>query len=163
MAAFAALALAWAGLILLARIAWTDFRTFRIPNRDVAVLLGVALVQWFALTGARDMSDLAAGLFLFAMGFVFWLLRLMGAGDAKLFLPLGIMIGWSHLLVFAICLLPASLLCLLGLRLARRWAAPDSAVSVRLQEIARMKGVPYAVPLFMAALPALLPRLLGQS
>jgi prepilin peptidase CpaA len=163
MAAFAALGLAWVGLILLARIAWIDFRTFRIPNRDVAVLLAVAVAQWFALTGGTDMADLLAGLFLFVLGFLFWFFRLMGAGDAKLFLPLGIMIGWSHLLVFALCLLPASLLCLLGLRLARRWAPEGGALGGRLQEIARMKGVPYAVPLLMAALPALLPRLLNLS
>lgn len=161
MATLAAIILAWICLFLLLRIAWTDFRSFRIPNADVIVLVSASLAQWSALTGGRDLADLGAGLFLFAMGFVFWFLRLMGAGDAKLFLPLGIMIGWANLPIFALCLLPASLLCLLVLRLARRAAPAGGMLPRRLHQISRMKGVPYAVPLTLAALPALIPRLLG--
>lgn len=159
MAAFAALALAWAGLILLARIAWLDFRTLKIKNSNVAVLLGVTLLAWLVRSGGQDAWDLAAGGFLFVLGFVFWALRLMGGGDAKLFLPIGIMAGWDHLLVFGLALLPASILSLILLKSMARFLPETSGLATRANEIARRRGIPYGVPLFFAAFVALLPRL----
>lgn len=159
MASLAATALAWIGLGLLARIAWIDFRTMRIRNTDVLVLIAVALALWASLTGLRDWWDIVAGLFLFVLGFAFWMLRLMGGGDAKLFLPLGILVGWEQLMVFGLALLPASLLSLILLRGLRTYLPGTSLVALRAQEIAKKPGIPYAVPLFLAAIPALLPRL----
>lgn len=159
MAGIAPVLLAWICTALLARIAWLDFRTMRIRNSDVIVLIAAALALWASLTGGRDWWDVAAGGFLFVLGFTLWMLRMMGGGDAKLFLPLGIMIGWDQLIVFGLALLPASLLSLLVLR-ALRGALPVTApLALRAQEIARTRGIPYAVPLFLAALPAILPRL----
>lgn len=159
MAPLFSIALAWIGLGLIARIAWIDFNTMRIRNADVIVLVGVALSLWASLTGARDFWDLAAGLMLFGLGFVFWLFRLMGGGDAKLFLPLGILVGWNGLLVFAVALLPASILSLVLFRSMRTYLPMTSVFAIRAQEIAAKRGVPYAVTLFLATIPAILPRL----
>lgn len=154
-----AIGLAWASLIFLCRIAWTDFMTLRIRNKDVLILMGVAVLLWLARSGGRDWVDLLAGVFLFGMGFLFWALRMMGAGDAKLFLPLGVMIGWSGLFVFAVALLPASLLTL-ALFFMMRWLLPQTGtLGGRVAQIARLRGVPYAVPLFLATVPAMLPQL----
>jgi prepilin peptidase CpaA len=151
--------LAWASLIFLCRIAWVDFMTLRIRNKDVLILLALVLVLWLVRSGGRDWIDLLAGGILFVLGVVFWALRMMGAGDAKLFLPLGVMIGWSDLMLFAVALLPATLLTL-ALFLGLRWIAPKTGlVGGRLQQIARLRGVPYAVPLFLAAIPAMVPQL----
>lgn len=159
MASIAATVLAWVGLVLLARIAWIDFRTMRIANRDVLVLFAASLALWAAHTGGRDWWDVAAGLFLFVLGFVFWMLRLMGGGDAKLFLPMGILIGWDQLIVFGLALLPASLLSLAVLYGLRTYLPATSPFAMRSQEIAQKRGIPYGVPLFLAASLALLPRL----
>lgn len=156
---YLSIGLAWASLIFLCRIAWVDFLTLRIRNKDVMILLGLALLGWLSRTGGQGWGDLLAGVFLFVLGFVFWALRMMGAGDAKLFLPLGVMIGWSNLLVFAVALLPASLLTLAAFFVGRRVMPEAGLVGGRLREIARLRGVPYAVPLLLAAIPALLPRL----
>ncbi|TAZ75726.1 hypothetical protein ELH70_02845 [Rhizobium ruizarguesonis] len=43
-------------------------------------------------------GDVGGGLLPFAPG-----IGLFGAGDAKLFLPIGLFIGWSGMLPFAIC------------------------------------------------------------
>ncbi|TBF97710.1 hypothetical protein ELG65_02650 [Rhizobium leguminosarum] len=40
---------------------------------------------------------------LFALGIGLWTFGLFGAGDAKLFLPIGLFIGWNSMLPFAIC------------------------------------------------------------
>lgn len=159
MAALFPLALAWVGLALLVRIAWLDFQTMRIRNQDVIVLLGVALCLWASLTGGRDPWDLAAGGLMFVLGFTFWFFRLMGGGDAKLFLPLGILIGWNGLAPFALALVPASFLSLIALQMMRRYLPLTSLLAIRAHEIASSRGVPYAVPLLLATVPALLPRL----
>lgn len=159
MAPFVSVALAWIGLALMLRIAWLDFQTMRIRNSDVIVLLGVALSLWASLTGARDFWDLAAGGLLFVLGFTFWYFRLMGGGDAKLFLPLGILVGWNGLAVFGLMLLPASIASLMLLRALRTYLPLTSVFAIRAHEIASQRGMPYAVPLLLASVPAIMPRL----
>jgi Flp pilus assembly protein protease CpaA len=65
----------------------------------------------------------------------------IGGGDAKLFLPVGVFVGWSGLTGFALLLLPASLVVLGVLRLVR--GTPVTAV-------------PYALPVAIAATGAVL-------
>lgn len=137
-------------LALLARIAWIDFLTLRIPNRDVLVLLALSLV--FLLPGVTQagLANLVPGLLLFLLGVLFWLLRMMGAGDAKLFLPLGILIGWDGVLVFALGLLPFSLLLLAFVKLGRKGALGQGSIARRLAEIGASGGIPYGVPMAAA-------------
>ena len=73
--------------------------------RTVAVIrdlqdVGAAL---FASSGIG--GDVGAGLLMFALGVALWAFRLFGAGDAKLFLPIGLFIGWHGMLPFSFLLL----------------------------------------------------------
>lgn len=146
-------------LVLLARIAWIDFRTLRIANRDVLVLTAVAAVLLIPGVTPEGWANLVPAFVLFALGVLFWLLRAMGAGDAKLFFPLGILIGFPGLVIFALGLLPFSLVFLLLTRLAKRGLTGQGAVSLRLAEIAAGRGIPYGVPMALAAALAILFRL----
>jgi prepilin peptidase CpaA len=99
---------------------------------------------------------LAAGLILFVLGVVFWLLRMMGAGDAKLYLPLGILIGWQGLLPFALLLLPVSILFLGVMAAGPRLLPGASAVGVRMAEIRARRAIPYGVPMAATAIAVLI-------
>lgn len=150
------------GLMLLAlagfaALAVIDFWTLRIRNLHVLGMIGLA-VAVLALR-SRDVlvPDLAAGVLLFALGFVFWLLGMMGAGDAKLYLPLGVLIGWSGLAVFALLLLPVSLLVLILIRTGGRWL-PAGRVAARVADLSRSRRIPYGVPMALAAMGAIISR-----
>jgi prepilin peptidase CpaA len=148
----------WACLGFLLRIAWHDFQTFRIRNRDV-VILSAMVALLLALRGfAGIWPDLLAGGLLFGLGFVLWLLRMMGAGDVKLYLPLGVLVGWALLPVYVVFLLIASLGLLLALWIARRAPSQGGPVRARLAQIAASGKVPYAVPMAIGAIVTLLPQ-----
>ncbi|MFU8865794.1 MAG: A24 family peptidase [Rhodobacterales bacterium] len=155
----------WLSLGFLAVIAWRDFLTFRISNRDVLIFSG--LVALLVILRVLDNSttgvlpDLLAGVLLFALGFVMWLLGAMGAGDVKLYLPLGVLVGWALLPVYVIFLLFASILMLLAIWTGRRFPRKQGRFRARLTEIAAAKGVPYAVPMALGAILALLPQALS--
>lgn len=146
-------------LALLARVAWIDFCTLRIPNREVLLLLALSAVLLVPGVTAAGPANLVPGLLLFGLGVVFWLLRMMGAGDAKLFLPLGMLVGWDGVLIFAVGLLPFSLLLLGLMSLGKRGAMGQGFVAQRLAEIARTRGIPYGVPMAAAGFAAVLWRL----
>jgi prepilin peptidase CpaA len=156
-------AVLWACLGFLLRIAWHDFQTFRIRNNDVLILcamvLGVMVLRGFA--GA--VADLMAGLLLFGLGFVLWMLRLMGAGDVKLYLPLGVLVGWALLPIYVVFLLVGSLGLMIAVLMARRFPSRRGVIRARLSEIASTKSVPYAVPMVFAAIMTLLPQALALS
>lgn len=151
------LALACAGWML--RIAWRDFWTLRISNRDVAVLLAMALLTRAAMGFPGGWADLAAGALLFVMGVLFWLMRMMGAGDAKLYLPLGILIGWAGLVPFAVLLLPVSLIFMGLVALGPRVLPGGWAAVARLAQIRAQRRVPYGVPMVATALIVMIPLL----
>src|SRR5258708_698838 len=95
---------------LLARIAWLDFTTQKISNRDVLLLLclGAGSLQLLSVESGSwwDMGLTAlAGLLLFIALFPFWALRKVGAGDVKLMAVVPFLIGGNGLLVFAVLLL----------------------------------------------------------
>ncbi|TIT29741.1 MAG: prepilin peptidase, partial [Mesorhizobium sp.] len=95
---------------LLARIAWVDFTTQKITNRDVLLLLclGLGSLQLLSVQSGSwwDMGLSAlAGLLLFIVLFPFWTLRRVGAGDVKLMAVIPLLIGGSGLVVFSVLLL----------------------------------------------------------
>lgn len=145
------LGLSCLALGVLARIAWTDFRTLRIPNRDVLVLTACVLPLLIPGVTPEGWSNIVPALLLFVLGVIFWLFRMMGAGDAKLFFPLGVLIGWQGVAVFAICLMPLSLVFLALAKLASRGLLGQGAFAARLAEIGRGRGIPYGVPMALAA------------
>jgi prepilin peptidase CpaA len=149
-------------LLILLSVAWLlhiavqDFLTMRISNARVLVLLGfaVALLATKGFDGVG--AHLAAAGLLFVLGVLFWALGMMGAGDAKLYLPLGLLIGWHGLGAFALFLLLGSVLFLLAVKLSRYLPQGQGRAMAQMQMIAAGKGVPYAVPMALAATASLI-------
>lgn len=144
--------------------AWSDFRRWRIPNGTIAALVVlyaiVALASMMTTTdrGAALFSptgiggDVAAGLLLFALGTVLWSFGLFGAGDAKLFLPIGLFVGWIGMMPFTIYLLIGGVAALLALKLPVPLQFAHLAFFTRLDEIRTSRKIPYGVIMVLAAL-----------
>nr|WP_245262255.1 pilus assembly protein CpaA [Mesorhizobium sp. WSM3626] len=155
-----------AGLILIA--AWQDFIAWKIRNWTVLALVAdyalLALIRWAnpgagILAGIDSASplqgDLAAGLLLLTIGFVLWALRMLGAGDAKLFFPIGLFVGLNHLFSFAVGLAAGGVVVSLALQFPvplqyQAWPALS-----RIEEIRKTRKVPYGVIMAAAALVAM--------
>ena len=88
-----------------AYIVYTDFYYLRISNAAVGALalifVPIAITTNFASAG----FDLALAAALFVVTFVFWLLRLMGAGDVKLISATALVVGFNDAMLFAVLLL----------------------------------------------------------
>lgn len=144
--------------------AWSDFQRWRIPNGVVLALVSVyALGAIIRLTTTQDIGaalfsldgvggDIGAGLLLFALGVVLWAFRLFGAGDAKLFLPIGLFVGWHGMLPFAVFLLIGGILTMLALRLPMPLAFAHYTVIMRIEEIRVSRKIPYGVIMVFATL-----------
>ncbi len=159
---FAAVAVGLAVVALLICIAWYDFNNLTIRNKSVLLLLGLYLI-WAALTGFQTLaSDLGVGILLFLLGLVMWLMRLMGAGDVKLYFGLGLFMGIKTVGLFALLLLAATILLLFAMIIAAR-AGAEKGISGRLREIRETRKAPYAVPMCMAAIPCILIRVLSGT
>ena len=158
----AAVAVGLVAVALLIHIAWYDFKNLTIRNNSVLLLLALYLV-WSALNGFQTfVGDLGVGAFLFILGLVMWLMRLMGAGDVKLYFALGLFMGINTAGLFAIFLLIATILFLLAMFIAAR-AKAETGIPGRLREIRETGKAPYAVPMCMAAIPCTLIRVLSGT
>ncbi|MER8745984.1 pilus assembly protein CpaA [Mesorhizobium sp. M1004] len=162
-----------AGLILIA--AWQDFKAWKIRNWTVLALVAdyalLALILWAGPPGAGILAgtdsaspllgDLAAGMLLLTIGFVLWALRLLGAGDAKLFFPIGLFVGLNHLFSFAVGLAAGGIVVSLALQFPvplqyQAWLALS-----RIEEIRKSRKVPYGIIMAAAALVAMYLRYFG--
>ncbi|MBX4906433.1 MULTISPECIES: prepilin peptidase [Rhizobium] len=144
--------------------AWTDFRTWKIPNAVVLALVTLCALRAVALIlGSDDVGaalfassgiggDIAAGLLMFMLGVALWAFRLFGAGDAKLFLPIGLFIGWHGMMPFAVLLLVLGIVTLLVLRLPVPLAVAHLAFFIRIEEIRASRKIPYGVIMVFATL-----------
>ncbi len=154
-------------VLLFLYAAWSDFRSWKIPNGAILALLALYGLRTLAglLTtgdiGAALFSstgfggDAAAGLLLFVLGVALWSFGLFGAGDAKLFLPIGLFIGWHGMLPFAVFLLIGGILALLALRLPMPMQLAHLSLFMRIEEIRTTRKVPYGVVMVIAALSVL--------
>ena len=137
---------------LLSYLALLDFWYLKLPNRIVlALTLCAALYVWLSPDRLWQTALLAA-LLLFAMGTVFWLLRLMGAGDAKLMLPFGILVDISGFIAFAVGLMALTFVLYITIKLAGNNTNNHHAVARRLSEINTLGTVPFGVPLIGATM-----------
>ncbi|MER8402270.1 prepilin peptidase [Mesorhizobium sp. M0306] len=140
---------------LLARIAWLDFTTQKISNRDVLLLLclGLGSLQFMSiLTGSwwdMGLSALAA-LLLFVALFPFWAMRKVGAGDVKLMAVVSFLIGGSGLLVLSVLLLVFALATALVVK--NPFMLPEGAFRLYVQHLGRNGIVPFGVPISIAAI-----------
>jgi prepilin peptidase CpaA len=135
---------------LLSHLAHQDFWHLKLPNPSIAALLLAVLGYIWIKYYPSWQPNLIAGGILFIMGIVFWLFGLMGAGDAKLMLPLGILIGIAGFLVFAIALIAYTLLLLIIIKLAKHLRNAQQTTLHRLYTIAEQGKVPFGIPLIAA-------------
>lgn len=141
--------------------AWTDFTTWKIPNRLIFMAVGcyVPYAVFLQLASAEPLvaplGDLAAAALLFVIGFVLWAVKLFGAGDAKLFFPVGLFVGWQMLLPYALGLILFATLFWLALK----WPLPPvirhTMTGMRIDEIRTSGKVPYGVVMVAALLACL--------
>ncbi|MER9139826.1 prepilin peptidase [Mesorhizobium sp. M0830] len=140
---------------LLARIAWLDFTTQRISNRDVLLLLclGAGGLLLLSLQSGSwwDMGlSATAGLLLFVALFPFWALRKIGAGDVKLIAVVPFLIGGSDLVVFSVLLLVFALATAAIVK--NPFMLPAGAFRLIVQHLDRKGVVPFGVPISIAAI-----------
>ncbi|RWI92699.1 prepilin peptidase [Mesorhizobium sp.] len=145
-------------ILLLARIAWADFSTQKISNRDVLLLLclGLATLHFHSLqTGSwLDMGISAiGGLILFVALFPFWLLRKVGAGDVKLMSVVPFLIGGSDLVVFSLLLLVFAIATAMVVK--NPFLLPAGMFRHYVQHLDRKGVVPFGVPISAAAICAI--------
>ena len=143
--------------IFLLFVAWEDFRKFKVRNSSVLILIG--LYAAFAAVRAEFdpvVLDFGAGLLLFVLGVVFWLFGLMGAGDAKLFFPVGCWVSLHNLAGWAMLLLLCSFVMLILVKVKVPLPLRHYAFFMRLDDFRHGK-VPYGVPISMATVISLLP------
>ncbi|MBB4574605.1 prepilin peptidase [Rhizobium lentis] len=151
-------------VLLFLYAAWTDFRTWKIPNAVVLALVTLYAVRAVAvMLGSEDLGaalfassgiggDVGAGLLMFMLGVVLWAFRLFGAGDAKLFLPIGLFVGWHGMLPFSFLLLVLGIVTLLVLRLPVPLRVAHLAFFMRIEEIRASRKIPYGVLMVFAVL-----------
>ncbi|NRP69596.1 hypothetical protein ILFOPFJJ_00468 [Ensifer psoraleae] len=154
-------------VLLFLYAAWSDFRSWKIPNAAILALVGLYAVNAaVALLMAEDIGaalfssagiggDVGAGLLLFVLGFGLWLFRLFGAGDAKLFLPIGLFVGWHGMLPFAIFLLIGGVFTILALKLPMPLQLAHLSFFTRIEEIRATRKIPYGVIMVFATIAAL--------
>lgn len=161
-------------IVLFVYAAVSDFTSWRIPNWVILALValyavGMAVKTVVAPTSVLSLltahhaaegffdfnavwSDLAAAGLLFGLGVIFWLVRMFGAGDAKLFLPIGLYVGWIGLLPFSIFLVFAGALLAVLLRFPMPLPLQFYYFFMRLDEIRKTKKIPYGVVMVIATL-----------
>ncbi|TPI45319.1 prepilin peptidase [Mesorhizobium sp. B3-1-7] len=140
---------------LLARVAWLDFTTQKISNRDVLLLLclGLGALQLVSvLTGSWWDMGLSAlgGLLLLVALFPFWILRKVGAGDVKLMAAMPFLIGGDGLVVFTLFLLVFAVAIVVLVK--NPFVLPAGAFRLYVQHMDRKGVVPFGVPISAAAI-----------
>lgn len=145
--------LVWgAVLVQVVRVIRIDFWTLRVPNREVLILIGLYVGKALTTGFLTLPSDLFLGGLFFAMSFVMWLLRAVGAGDVKLYFALGLLIGLEGALLYVIALLVISIGMLAAIRFGSGRAEPQSGTIMGRLAMFRKEGkLPYAVPMCLAA------------
>ncbi|MER9840746.1 prepilin peptidase [Mesorhizobium australicum] len=140
---------------LLARIAWLDFTTQKIANRDVLLLLclgGGPLLLLSLQSGSWwDMGlSAVAGLLLFVALFPFWTLRKIGAGDVKLMAVVPLLIGGQGLILFSVLLLVFAVATAAVVKIP--FMLPQGAFRLYVQYLDRKGVVPFGVPISLATI-----------
>ena len=136
---------AYVSLLVIERLVFTTF--------DRQQLAGLDNSGQYLLF--RPGSDITAAVFLFLIGFCLWMLRMLGAGDAKLLFPIGLFTGWDYMLPFAMGLIALGTIALAVLKLPLPAGREQSKIRARVREIRETGRIPYGVIMTGALLAAL--------
>jgi prepilin peptidase CpaA len=146
-----AIVLAAAASVILAWAAVSDIRKRIIPNASVLALLGVFLA-WAVLVlgvGQPLVSALAAAAIAFVVTFALYALKVIGAGDSKLFAAAALFCGLGYLPLFALATVLAG-----GVIAAISLAARPNRAAVMLSMRGKGdwgRGIPYGVAIAIGA------------
>lgn len=141
LAAGLSLVLVWAAI--------SDVRDRRIPNAAVLAVLVLFVLWAIAARGQALGSGFAAAAISFGVGYILYLVKVMGAGDVKLFAALALFTGLSGLPAFALATaLTGGLMAVFSIATRPRRAAPSA---LRLDGDGSERGVPYGVAISAAA------------
>jgi prepilin peptidase CpaA len=146
-------------VLMLARIAVSDFRTLKIRNEHVGQLFVTALAIML-VTFLSNGDSRAAGMALLVSGVllvllvVFWLLGKVGAGDVKLMVTIPILVGYSGSIPFVIAFFAFSILTYLVAKFPM--LLPDRWFRAYISSLAKSGRVPFGVPIAAAGILALL-------
>jgi prepilin peptidase CpaA len=157
--AAASLFLKATAILLLIRIAVTDFRQHKIYNTELLSLLALALVIVTTESMRQQSPSPALGAAIasaaiFAVLIVFWLARKVGAGDVKLLAIVPLLVGYSGALPMVLALLAFALAAFLVMKfpalLPARW------FRLLAQSLDSKGRVPFGVPISAATIVTLL-------
>lgn len=134
-------------------VAWNDFRFWKIENRTVLILIALFIVHAASAKAADGILPLMvdpifsflAGTLLFIIGIVLWIFKMFGAGDAKLFFPIGLFLGWDFILSLSIGLIIFGALILIILRFPLPTSLSMTFTGMRIEEIRKTQKIPYGV------------------
>lgn len=145
--------------IVLISAAVSDLATLTIPNR-LSVFLVVGFVPLVVVAGLPFQSvlmHLLAGSAVLVAGFLLFLARTLGGGDAKLMAAASLWIGLEHLPIFFLYLVVIGGILAVTILLYRRLPAAATAMgpawACRLHD--KSTGIPYGIAISGAALLAL--------
>jgi prepilin peptidase CpaA len=146
-------------VLMLARIAVSDYLTQRIRNEHMWQLFAVAIAI-LLITFAGNRDALAAGfalamsLLLFVILLVFWLLGKVGAGDVKLLATMPLLLGYGGSMPFMLALLVFTFIVYFIMKFPN--LLPERWHRGYIQSIAATGRVPFGVPIAAAAIVAVL-------
>lgn len=134
-------------------VAWNDFRFWKIENKTVLFLIALFVVHAASAKAASGVLALTvdpifsflAGTLLFVIGIVLWMFKMFGAGDAKLFFPIGLFLGWDFIFSFSIGLIIFGTLMLIILRFPLPIYLSMTFTGMRIEEIRKTQKIPYGV------------------
>jgi prepilin peptidase CpaA len=141
-----AVAAAFTGVLFWA--ADSDVRHRKIPNRSVLAILAL-FIPWAVLHwGYWDAWALAAGALALTIGVGLYALRMVGAGDAKLFAAVALFAGLGHLLALGMATALAGGAVAIVSLVARPHRAMTMIILQGKGDFGR--GIPYGVAIAMA-------------
>jgi prepilin peptidase CpaA len=148
-----------AAILVLVRIAITDFRQHKIYNSELLSLLALALT--IVLTEATRLQSTtpaliagAASAAIFLALIVFWVLRKVGAGDVKLLTIVPLLVGYTGALPMMLMLLALTLFTYLVMKFPV--LVPERWFRIYAQSLDSTGRVPFGVPIAAATIFALL-------
>lgn len=131
-------------------VAVSDVMDRRIPNAAVAAVIGLFALWTLADGGASLVPGLAAAAIGFGVGFALYAMRVMGAGDVKLFAAVALFTGLAYLHIFAL----ATVLAGGALAVVSLAARPRRALAIFMLrgKADDGRGVPYGVAIAVGGL-----------
>lgn len=146
-------------IIILAKIAFSDYRTQKIRNEQVFQLLVIAVaIQAVDYLLSFDLLEvelsLAASALLFVALIGFWLGGKVGAGDVKLLTTIPLLVGLTGSFPFVIAMMVFSLLIVLFAKYPM--LLPEKWFRSYAEAISANGRVPFGIPIAAAAVVSLL-------